>query len=203
MAEFVDHYSVLGLPSGEEGAKLTLGEIKKAFRAQSLSRHPDKRPADPAATADFQRLLASYDALRHPSTRRLLDARLRLRCRRRKRDSASMRDSLAAILRRWRAESAKRRAESEACWAELRKCTDEREAEAERRMAKREASCEALARKYPFLKDLVPQCLERWRAESERRRAEFRKSVDEREAEWRRHWAEFEALYRGFVPNHS
>jgi DnaJ family protein C protein 17 len=35
---------VLGLPSGEEGAALSVKQIKKAYRAQSLLRHPDKRP---------------------------------------------------------------------------------------------------------------------------------------------------------------
>ncbi|KAJ6804814.1 dnaJ-like protein subfamily C member 17 [Iris pallida] len=73
----IDHYSVLGLPSGEEGSKLTQKEILKAYREQSRVRHPDKRPDDPGATADFQRLKSSFEALKDDSRRGLLDARLR------------------------------------------------------------------------------------------------------------------------------
>nr|CAD1835213.1 unnamed protein product [Ananas comosus var. bracteatus] len=139
--ELVDHYSVLGLPSGEEGAKLTLEEIRKAFRTQSLSRHPDKRPGDPTATADFQRLRASYDAICDPSARRLLDARLRLRLRlRRSRKknptststststSSILEDMFPEVFEWWRAESAKSRAEYKKFRAEIRKSWAEREA---------------------------------------------------------------------------
>ncbi|XP_074581053.1 pre-mRNA-splicing factor cwf23-like, partial [Curcuma longa] len=77
--EDVDHYAVLGLPSGEEGAKMTLKEIEKAYRNQSRIRHPDKRPDDPNATADFQRLKASFEALKDDAARRVFDARLRAR----------------------------------------------------------------------------------------------------------------------------
>jgi DnaJ family protein C protein 17 len=73
----VDHYEVLCLPSGEEGAALTLEQIEKAYRTQSRQRHPDKRPDDPNATADFQRLSSSYKLLRDESLRRQFDARLR------------------------------------------------------------------------------------------------------------------------------
>ncbi|CAN6302390.1 unnamed protein product, partial [Urochloa humidicola] len=73
----VDHYEVLCLPSGEEGAALTIEQIEKAYRTQSRQRHPDKRPDDPNATADFQRLSSSYKLLRDESLRRQFDARLR------------------------------------------------------------------------------------------------------------------------------
>uniref|UniRef100_A0A0E0CUW1 J domain-containing protein n=1 Tax=Oryza meridionalis TaxID=40149 RepID=A0A0E0CUW1_9ORYZ len=73
----VDHYEVLCLPSGEEGAGLSLEQIEKAYRTQSRLRHPDKRPDDPNATADFQRLASSYNFLRDESLRRQFDARLR------------------------------------------------------------------------------------------------------------------------------
>ena len=56
----IDHYEVLCLPSGEEGAALTIEQIEKAYRTQSRLRHPDKRPDDPNATADFQLLSSSY-----------------------------------------------------------------------------------------------------------------------------------------------
>ncbi|KAH7690071.1 Molecular chaperone (DnaJ superfamily) domain-containing protein [Dioscorea alata] len=75
--EFVDHYLMLCLPSGEEGSKLSLKQIEKAYREQSLKRHPDKRPNDPDATADFQRLTISYETLRDISSRDIFDSRLR------------------------------------------------------------------------------------------------------------------------------
>ena len=72
----VDHYEVLRLPSGEEGAALSVERIDKAYRTQSRLRHPDKRPDDPNATADFQSLTSSYKFLRDESLRRQFDARL-------------------------------------------------------------------------------------------------------------------------------
>ncbi|TVU48467.1 hypothetical protein EJB05_08105 [Eragrostis curvula] len=75
----IDHYEVLCLPSGEEGAALTIEQIEKAYRTQSRLRHPDKRPDDPNATADFQLLSSSYKLLRDESLRRQFDARLRAR----------------------------------------------------------------------------------------------------------------------------
>nr|BAK04100.1 predicted protein [Hordeum vulgare subsp. vulgare] len=73
----IDHYEVLRLPSGEEGAALSVEQIEKAYRTQSRLRHPDKRPDDPNATADFQSLASSYKFLRDESLRRQFDARLR------------------------------------------------------------------------------------------------------------------------------
>lgn len=75
----VDHYAVLGLPSGEGGLSLTLKEIEKAYRNQSRIRHPDKRPDDPNATADFQRLTSSFDVLKDEAKRSAFDARIRTR----------------------------------------------------------------------------------------------------------------------------
>ncbi|KAI3959448.1 hypothetical protein MKW98_019038 [Papaver atlanticum] len=60
----IDHYAVLGLPSGEEGAKLTQADIKKAYRTKALELHPDKCPDDPNANTNFQKLQSSYDILR-------------------------------------------------------------------------------------------------------------------------------------------
>ncbi|KAK8942602.1 hypothetical protein KSP39_PZI009110 [Platanthera zijinensis] len=77
--DHVDHYVVLGLPSGEEGSKLSLKEIEKAYRNQSRHRHPDKRPDDPNATADFQLLTSSFEVLRDETTRSSFDAKLRSR----------------------------------------------------------------------------------------------------------------------------
>ncbi|KAJ4830777.1 hypothetical protein Tsubulata_028660, partial [Turnera subulata] len=73
----VDHYSVLGLPSGEEGAKLTEREITRAYKLKALALHPDKRPGDPNAHSDFQKILASYEMLMNPVARRQFDQSLR------------------------------------------------------------------------------------------------------------------------------
>ncbi|KAJ0977467.1 hypothetical protein J5N97_012941 [Dioscorea zingiberensis] len=75
--EFIDHYRVLCLPTNEEGSKLTIKQIKKAYHDQCLKRHPDKRPDDPKATSDFQRLKSSFEILRDVSSRAAFDARLR------------------------------------------------------------------------------------------------------------------------------
>ncbi|KAJ4849513.1 hypothetical protein Tsubulata_021092 [Turnera subulata] len=59
----VDYYAVLGLPSGEEGAKLTETELSEAYKVKALELHPDTRPQDPNAQADFQQLKSSYETL--------------------------------------------------------------------------------------------------------------------------------------------
>jgi DnaJ family protein C protein 17 len=50
-----------------EGAALSVEQIEKAYRTQSRLRHPDKRPDDPNATADFQSCAGSYKLLRDES----------------------------------------------------------------------------------------------------------------------------------------
>ncbi|KAI3959446.1 hypothetical protein MKW98_019036 [Papaver atlanticum] len=60
----IDHYAVLGLPSGEEEAKLTKADIKKAYKTKARELHPDKCPDDPNANTNFQRLQSSCDILR-------------------------------------------------------------------------------------------------------------------------------------------
>nr|GLL26450.1 dnaJ homolog subfamily C member 17 isoform X2 [Ipomoea trifida] len=74
-----DHYAILGLPSGEEGAKLSDKDIAKAYRVKALELHPDKRPNDPNANIYFQKLKASYEILRDRETRKEYDDRLRAR----------------------------------------------------------------------------------------------------------------------------
>ncbi|XP_026441139.1 dnaJ homolog subfamily B member 11-like [Papaver somniferum] len=66
----VNHYVVLGLPSGKEGAKLTDAEINKAHRTKALELHPDKRPDDPNATSDFLQLQSSYEILKDEKKRK-------------------------------------------------------------------------------------------------------------------------------------
>nr|GMD42730.1 DnaJ homolog subfamily C member 17 [Ipomoea batatas] len=75
----VDHYDVLGLPSGEEGAKLSEKEISKAYRLKALELHPDKRPDDRNAHANFQRLKTSYEVLKDEKARKLFDDLLRVK----------------------------------------------------------------------------------------------------------------------------
>ncbi|KAJ6716980.1 DNAJ DOMAIN CONTAINING PROTEIN EXPRESSED [Salix koriyanagi] len=73
----VDHYNVLGLPSGEEGAKLTEKEIAKGYKLKALVLHPDKRPDDPKAHENFQKLKFSYEVLKDEKARKLFDDLLR------------------------------------------------------------------------------------------------------------------------------
>ncbi|KAL2521227.1 DNAJ heat shock N-terminal domain-containing protein [Forsythia ovata] len=74
-----DHYAVLGLPSGEEGAKLSEKEITKAYRLKALELHPDKRPDDPNAHSNFQKLTTSYAILKDEIARKLFDDLLRVK----------------------------------------------------------------------------------------------------------------------------
>ncbi|KZV24887.1 dnaJsubfamily C member 17 [Dorcoceras hygrometricum] len=87
----VDHYVVLGLPSGEEGTRLSEQEINKAYRSKARELHPDKRRDDPNAHADFLKLQTSYEVLKDEKARKLFDDLLRVRreklLRQRKHDS--------------------------------------------------------------------------------------------------------------------
>eukprot|EP00252_Welwitschia_mirabilis_P002869 TRINITY_DN12890_c0_g1_i1.p1 TRINITY_DN12890_c0_g1~~TRINITY_DN12890_c0_g1_i1.p1 ORF type:complete len:303 (-),score=54.98 TRINITY_DN12890_c0_g1_i1:443-1351(-) len=86
--EIVDHYGVLGLPSGTVGAKVTEAEIRKAYRVQALRSHPDKRPDDPNAAEEFLKIQTAYDILTNSTSRRAFDELLRLRYERRAREEA-------------------------------------------------------------------------------------------------------------------
>lgn len=77
--DHVDHYRVLGLPSGEEGAKLTEKEISKAYKWKALELHPDKRPDDPDAHDNFQKLKSSYEILKDEKARKLFDDLLKIK----------------------------------------------------------------------------------------------------------------------------
>ncbi|KAL6220339.1 hypothetical protein ACLB2K_008095 [Fragaria x ananassa] len=65
----IDHYKVLDLPSGDEGAKLTEQEITKRYKTKALMLHPDKRPGYPYASAEFRQLRESYEVLKDPKSR--------------------------------------------------------------------------------------------------------------------------------------
>ena len=69
----VDHYSVLGLPSGREGAKLSKEEITTAYRRKCKELHPDKRPGNSNAHVDFVILQESYEILKDKSKRKSFD----------------------------------------------------------------------------------------------------------------------------------
>ena len=75
----IDHYGILGLPSGEEGAKLTEKEISKAYKAKALELHPDKNRDDPKAHDKFQRLKSSYEILKDEKARKLFDDLLKVK----------------------------------------------------------------------------------------------------------------------------
>ncbi|KAL9231861.1 hypothetical protein vseg_007027 [Gypsophila vaccaria] len=75
----IDHYLILGLPSGEEGSKLTIQEINKAYKQKALILHPDKNPNDPNSTEKFTQLKSSYEILKHESSRKLFDDLLKIR----------------------------------------------------------------------------------------------------------------------------
>ncbi|KAL5706300.1 hypothetical protein ACHQM5_024488 [Ranunculus cassubicifolius] len=83
----IDHYQLLGLPSGEEGSKLTQNEISKAYRSKALELHPDKRRNDPNAHDNFQKLKSSYEILKDEKARKLFDDLLRVKLERRQRQS--------------------------------------------------------------------------------------------------------------------
>lgn len=87
METHIDHYTVLGLPSGEEGSNLTQKDINKAYKSKALELHPDKRPDDPNAAANFQQLRTSYDILKDEKARKLFDDLLRVKRENQRRES--------------------------------------------------------------------------------------------------------------------
>ncbi|CAI0427685.1 unnamed protein product [Linum tenue] len=69
MAGEDEHYTVLGLPSGEDGFKLSSEEIRRAY----------KRPDDEKAKQKFQKLQSSYQVLKDHTSRNQYHRRLRLK----------------------------------------------------------------------------------------------------------------------------
>ncbi|KAF4359477.1 hypothetical protein F8388_001521 [Cannabis sativa] len=124
MGVYLDHYAILGLPTGKEGAKLTVEEIRKAYKTMAMLLHPDKNRYDSKATAKFQRLQSSYDILMNDKTRQLFDEQLcrHFDAKRRKMDSD---------FARYKEEEAKAKAEAEARARAEAKAREEARAKAE------------------------------------------------------------------------
>ncbi|GFY89837.1 DNAJ heat shock N-terminal domain-containing protein [Actinidia rufa] len=68
----VDHYIILGLPSGAERAQISEKEITKAYRKKALELHPDKRPDDRNAHSDILQLNASYEILKDEKRQQMM-----------------------------------------------------------------------------------------------------------------------------------
>lgn len=105
-AKEVDHYRVLGLPSGENGFNLTLQQITSSYKAKALQLHPDKRRDDPHASANFQKLHSSYQILKNDTSRKLFDDCLRAKLRYRPQTPKNE-------AKRWEAESESNKRERE------------------------------------------------------------------------------------------
>ncbi|KAF4360371.1 hypothetical protein CsatB_008353 [Cannabis sativa] len=147
---YLDHYTILGLPTGKEGAKLTVDEIRKAYKTMALLLHPDKNQHDSKATAKFLRLQSSYDILMDDKTRQLFDEQLsrhfELDAKRRRMDSDLARYKEEEEEEEAKAREEARRASTEAIIAKARE--DLRAiAEAKARERARLASTEAIIAK--------------------------------------------------------
>lgn len=70
------HYDVLGVTQSASSE-----EIKKAYRRQSLTYHPDRNRSDPSATGKFQNIGKAFAVLRDEDRRRNYDMSLQLRTR--------------------------------------------------------------------------------------------------------------------------
>ncbi|GAA0153391.1 chaperone [Lithospermum erythrorhizon] len=67
----VDHYLVSDLA--------VYAYITNAYKSKALELHPDKRPNDPNAHGNFQKLMASYEVLKYKKTRKSFDDLLRVK----------------------------------------------------------------------------------------------------------------------------
>ncbi|KAM6567375.1 hypothetical protein CsatA_026503 [Cannabis sativa] len=124
MGVYLDHYAILGLPTGKEGPKLTVEEIRKAYKTMAMLLHPDKNRYDSKATAKFQRLQSSYDILMNDKTRQLFDEQL---CR----HFDAKRRKMNSDFARYKEEEAKAKAETEARARAEAKAREEARARAE------------------------------------------------------------------------
>ncbi|KAA8535968.1 hypothetical protein F0562_028446 [Nyssa sinensis] len=65
--------------SRESGVRYINQYISRAYRSKALELHPDKRPDDPNAHANFQKLKTSYEILKDEKARKLFDDLLRIK----------------------------------------------------------------------------------------------------------------------------
>lgn len=80
MEEHEDYYLILGLAPGVQGGNvISVATIRKAYRTKALVCHPDKRPDDPLAAAEFQKLQKAYDVLSDEKARKAYDDLLNIR----------------------------------------------------------------------------------------------------------------------------
>jgi curved DNA-binding protein CbpA len=68
-----DYYAILGVPR-----EATEDELRRAYRRQALSWHPDRRPGDPRAAERFREISEAYAVLINPARRREYDEAWRL-----------------------------------------------------------------------------------------------------------------------------
>lgn len=68
MADYIDYYSVLGVPRGAGEA-----EIKSAYRKLALKHHPDRNQGNKAAENKFKEINEAYEVLSDPQKRKLYD----------------------------------------------------------------------------------------------------------------------------------
>ncbi|KAK1369074.1 J domain-containing protein [Heracleum sosnowskyi] len=172
----VDHYAILGLPTGVAGSKLSPKDITKAYKIKALKLHPDKRRDDPNAHKKFQKLQNSYDILKDKSSRQVYDDRVRFEHEKVLRDF--MRKKMMADLRKKEMEEKLVREEEERRRREMME-----EMRRKQEIAERKARREERRKR----RKIMAEMRMREELEEERRRLEMveylkRKEVAERQA---------------------
>ncbi|KAK4369826.1 hypothetical protein RND71_009301 [Anisodus tanguticus] len=112
------------LSSGEEGSKLSQNDISKAYRKKALELHPDKRPHDPNAHLNFQKLKTSYNILKDEKHRKLFDDLLRVQ--RQSQQDSKHKTMMSEIARKLKEEIARTRAKKQASAKEILTSVDKK-----------------------------------------------------------------------------
>jgi curved DNA-binding protein len=68
MPQYIDYYSLLGVPRSAGEA-----EIKSAYRKLALKHHPDRNQGNKAAEAKFKEINEAYEVLSDPQKRKMYD----------------------------------------------------------------------------------------------------------------------------------